>query len=114
MAEPKPDAFARRITKRVSTLRMSDLVRWSVTVSRDTDVAVRALLAARGRRIGGLSRFVEEAVNREIMRCTMSDIRSRNAGYDAGELAHLIGDELRATRGRSWPTRDSKSSRNSP
>lgn len=89
---------------------MSDVVRWSVTVSRDTDAAVRALLAARGRRRHGLSRFVQEAVNREITRCISSDVRSRNAGRDGDELARLIDDELRAARERFWPARDAKQS----
>ncbi len=87
---------------------MSDLVRWSVMVSRDTDLAIRAVLAVRGRRRLGLSRFVEEAVNREIMRCTLGDVRSRNAGRDAAGLERLIDDELRATREQSRPAHDAK------
>ena len=87
MAKPSPEPFAHRIAKSLTTGCMSDLVRWSVAVSRDTDLAVRAVLGVRGRRRRGLSRFVEEAVNREIMRCTMSDVRSGSASRDAGELA---------------------------
>ena len=47
---------------------MGELARWSLKVSRDTDVALRTLLASRGGRKGDLSRFVEDAVNREVLR----------------------------------------------
>lgn len=73
---------------------MSEVVRWNLNVSRGTDIALRTLLAARVRRKGDLSRFVEEAVNRDILRCTLNDVRSRNAGLDAVEIARLIDDEL--------------------
>lgn len=87
---------------------MGEVVRWSVVVSHDTDVALRALLATRGRRRGDLSRFVEEAVNREIIRYTLNDVRSRNSGLDANETARLIDDELCATRELFWPARGAK------
>ena len=44
---------------------MGELARWNLKVSRETDLALRTLLATRGGRKGDLSRFVEEAVNRE-------------------------------------------------
>ena len=81
---------------------MGELARWSLKVSRDTDVALRTLLATRGGRKGDLSRFVEEAVNREVLRQTVSDIRSRNADLDEDEVAGLIDEELGATRAACW------------
>lgn len=81
---------------------MGELARWSLKVSRDTDVALRTLLATRGGRKGDLSRFVEEAVNREVLRQTVSDIRSRNAGMDENEVARLVHEELGATRATFW------------
>ena len=78
---------------------MGDLARWSLKVSRDTDVALRTLLATRGGRKGDLSRFVEQAVNREVLRATVSDIRSRNSEADEAEVARLIEEELGAVRG---------------
>jgi len=81
---------------------MGELARWSLKVSRDTDVALRTLLATRGGRKGDLSRFVEEAVNREVLRQTVSDIRSRNADLNENEVAGLIDEELGATRAAFW------------
>ncbi len=81
---------------------MGELARWSLKVSRDTDVALRTLLATRGGRKGDLSKFVEEAVNREVLRQTVSDIRTRNADVDDEEVARLIDEELGATRAAFW------------
>lgn len=81
---------------------MGELARWSLKVSRDTDVALRTLLATRGGRKGDLSRFVEEAVNREVLRQTVSDIRARNAGLDEDEVARLIDEERGAAGAAFW------------
>lgn len=81
---------------------MGDLARWSLKVSRDTDVALRTLLAMRGGRKGDLSKFVEEAVNREVLRQTMDDIRTRNADLNKDEVTRLVDEELAATRSTFW------------
>jgi Ribbon-helix-helix domain len=73
---------------------MGELARWSLKISRETDVALRTLLATRGGRKGDLSRFVEEAVNREVLRETMRDIQARNADADPREIERLVDEEL--------------------
>lgn len=83
---------------------MAERARWSLKVSRDTDVALRRLLATRGGRKGGLSKFVEEAANRAVLRETMADIRARNADLHEAELAQLIDEELAETRKTFWAT----------
>ncbi len=80
---------------------MGELVRWTLKVSRDTDVALRTLLATRGGRQGDMSRFVEEAVNREVLRQTASEIRSRNARF-GDEVGERIYEELGAMRALFW------------
>jgi len=77
---------------------MGELARWSLKVSRETDVALRLLLANRGGRKGDLSRFVEEAVNREVLRETMRDVQARNADTDPAEIERLIDEEMGALR----------------
>lgn len=84
---------------------MTELARWSLTVSRETDIALRTLLASRGGRKGDLSRFVEEAVNREVLRETVRDIRARNDGADPDEIERLIGEELDDMRAGFWAER---------
>jgi hypothetical protein len=84
---------------------MGELARWNLKVSRETDVALRTLLASRGGRKGDLSRFVEEAVNREVLRETVRDIQARNADADPGEIEQLIDEELGAMRSSFWVNR---------
>jgi hypothetical protein len=81
---------------------MGELARWSLKVSRETDVALRTLLATRGGRKGDLSRFVEEAVNREILRETVRDVQARNADAAPEEIEALVEEELGAVRQSFW------------
>ena len=81
---------------------MGELARWSLKVSRDTDIALRTLLASRGGKKGDMSRFVEDAVNREVLRETIRDIQSRNAAADPAELERLIDEEVSAARSSFW------------
>ncbi len=83
---------------------MGELARWSLKVSRETDIALRTLLATRGGRKGDLSRFVEEAVNREVMRETISEIQSRNHDLEADEIEKLIDEEVGDARKAFWST----------
>jgi len=84
---------------------MGDLARWNLKVSRETDVALRTLLATRGGKKGDLSRFVEEAVNREVLRETVRDIQTRNADLDPAEVIKLIDAELATTAPSFWSGR---------
>lgn len=83
---------------------MAEPARWSLKVSRETDIALRTLLASRGGRKGDLSRFVEEAVNREVLRETVRDIQARNADASAEEIERLVTDELGEVRRSFWST----------
>jgi hypothetical protein len=67
-------------------------------VSADTDMALRTFLAARGGKKGDLSRFVEEAVNLELVRQTVRDIHERNANIELAEVDALIAEELGKAR----------------
>lgn len=77
---------------------MAELARWSLTVSRETDIALRTLIAMRGGRKGDLSRFVEEAVNREVLRETIRDVQARNADADPRDIERLVDEELDVIR----------------
>ena len=81
---------------------MGELARWSLKVSRETDIALRTLIASRGGKKGDLSRFVEEAVNREVLREIVRDIQARNADADPVELERLIDEEVKAVRKTFW------------
>ena len=80
---------------------MTDTTRWTVSVSKDTDIAVRSFLAQRGMKKGDLSKFIEEAVRRRVLQCTIQDIRARNADADPDEIQCIVDEavsEVRAER----------------
>lgn len=77
------------------------LARWSLTVSKDTDLNLRTFLGSRGMKKGDLSKFVEDAVNRRVLQCTVQDIWARNADADPAEIQRLADgavSEVRAER----------------
>ena len=78
------------------------MTRWNLSISEETDRAVRIFLARNGGKKGDLSRFVDEAVRRRVLDLTVSKVKKRNSGYDQREILDLIDDEVSAARaGRS-------------
>ena len=73
-------------------------VRWSIKVSKDTDLTLRAFLGAQGMKKGDLSKFVEEAVRRRVLQCTVQDIRARNAGADPDEIRRIVDEAVSEVR----------------
>lgn len=75
-----------------------DTTRWTVSVSKDTDIAVRSFLAQRGMKKGDLSKFIEEAVKWRVLDQTIAAARSRFADIQPGELEALIDEAVTAAR----------------
>src|SRR5271157_594490 len=76
-------------------------VRWSIKVSKDTDLALRTFLGSQGMKKGDLSKFIEDAVRRRVLQCTVQDIRARNADTDPDEIQRIVDEavgEVRAER----------------
>jgi hypothetical protein len=73
-------------------------IRWTVIVSRDTDMAVRTHLAQRGMKKGDLSRFIEDAVRRRVFEQTVDDVKARHREVDPGTLEEDIETALREAR----------------
>jgi len=74
------------------------MTRWTVSVSRDTDIAVRSFLAQRGMKKGDLSRFIEDAVKWRVLDQTIAEAR---AGFDdmtAGAIEALADEAVAAMR----------------
>jgi phenylpyruvate tautomerase PptA (4-oxalocrotonate tautomerase family) len=85
-----------------------ELVRWTVKVSRDTDVSLRSFLAQRGLKKGDLSRFIERAVQKEVFAQTVAAVQARNANVPDGQIELAIEDALREVRAEMWgPARSS-------
>jgi hypothetical protein len=77
---------------------MEEAVRWSIKVSRETDLTLRTYLGARGMKKGDLSKFIEEAVRWRILSRTVRDIKARNANANVNELQALIDGAAREVR----------------
>ncbi|MGE4045280.1 MAG: ribbon-helix-helix domain-containing protein [Acetobacteraceae bacterium] len=75
-----------------------DTTRWTVSVSRETDIAVRSFLAQRGMKKGDLSKFIEEAVRWRVLDQTMTEARSKFADLPPDELEAMLAEAVAATR----------------
>ena len=60
---------------------MDATIRWTVTVSQETDRSLRSFLAEHGIRDDDLSKFVERAVQKEILKQTAADVKRQNADW---------------------------------
>ena len=76
-------------------------VRWSIKVSKDTDLTLRTFLGSRGMKKGDLSKFIEDAVRRRVLQCTVQDIRARNADTDPDEIQRIVDEAVSEVRAES-------------
>jgi Ribbon-helix-helix domain len=80
---------------------MADLVRWTLSASKETDVTLRTFLARSGLKKGDLSKFVEDAVQWRLMKLNIAEARARNALLRPEEIeaaVHQALSEVRAAR----------------
>ena len=75
-----------------------DTTRWTVSVSKETDIAVRSFLAQRGMKKGDLSKFIEDAVRWRVLDQTVADARSKFAELPPDELEALLDEAVAETR----------------
>ena len=72
--------------------------RWTVSVSKETDIAVRSHLAQRGLKKGDLSKFIEEAVKRRVFDQTLEEVRSKFDDLSPEEVEALVDEAVTAAR----------------
>jgi hypothetical protein len=75
-------------------------VRWSLKVSKDTDLILRTFLGSQGMKKGDLSKFIEDAVRRRVLQCTIQDIRARNADADPDEIQSIVDEAVQEVRAK--------------
>jgi hypothetical protein len=80
-----------------------DTTRWTVSVSKDTDITIRSFLARRGMKKGDLSKFIEEAVKWRVFDQTVAEARGKFADMPPDELEALIEEAVIATRKAAAP-----------
>jgi hypothetical protein len=77
---------------------MENMVRWSLIVSKETDISLRIFLAQQGMRKGDLSKFVEDAVRWRVLDQTVAEVKKQNANVPAEELETAIDDAVKTVR----------------
>jgi hypothetical protein len=80
-----------------------DTTRWTVSVSKETDITVRSFLAQRGLKKGDLSKFIEEAVKWRVMDQTVAEARTKFADLPPEELDAVIEEAVAAARTGNAP-----------
>jgi hypothetical protein len=75
-----------------------DTTRWTVSVSKETDISVRSFLAQRGMKKGDLSKFIEEAVKWRVFDQTLAEVRSKFSDLPPDQLESLIDEAVAAAR----------------
>lgn len=77
---------------------MEDTIRWTVKVSPETDRSLRSFLGQHGMKKGDLSKFIERAVQKEILTQTAADVKAGNVDLSEDEMAALIDEAVTAVR----------------
>jgi hypothetical protein len=72
--------------------------RWTISVSKETDIALRSFLAQRGMKKGDISKFVEEAVKWRVFDETLAEVREKFADLQPDELQQLIDEATQNVR----------------
>jgi len=80
-----------------------DTTRWTVSVSKETDIAVRSFLAQRGLKKGDLSKFIEEAVKWRVLDQTMAEARGKFADLPAEDVEAIVDEAVAAGRKTKRP-----------
>lgn len=76
----------------------SDNVRWTISVSKETDVALRTFLARSGLKKGNLSKFVADAVRWRLFELNANAGRATNADVPSEEIEDSIEEALKEVR----------------
>jgi hypothetical protein len=77
---------------------MSEPIRWTIKVSKETDLALRTLLGVHGMKKGDLSKFVEEAVRWRVFDRRVQALKDWVQDVPASELQAEIDEALREMR----------------
>lgn len=79
-------------------MQNEDMTRWTVVVSKETDIAVRSLLAQRGGKKGDLSKFIEDAVKWRVFDQTLNEARSHLADLGSDAIQDMVDEATAAVQ----------------
>ena len=75
-----------------------EAVRWNIKVSKETDQSLRSFLDAQGMKKGDLSKFIEDAVLKQVFHRTIEDIHAHNRNVDPSEIEAEIEASIQEVR----------------
>jgi hypothetical protein len=79
------------------------ITRWTVSVSRQTDMSLRTFLAQRGMKKSDPSKFIEAAIKWRLLDQTMAEARAGFSDMPGEALESLIDEAVTATRAPNNP-----------
>jgi hypothetical protein len=77
---------------------MSAVIRWTIKVSKETDLSLRSLLGAQGKKKGDLSKFVEDAVRWRMFESRVQSLKDRNQDLAPEKLQAAVDEAVREVR----------------
>jgi len=77
---------------------MSEAIRWTIKVSKETDLSLRTMLGAQGMKKGDLSKFVEDAVRWRMFDGRVQSLRDSVRDVPAAQLQAAIDEAVRDVR----------------
>jgi hypothetical protein len=77
---------------------LSNQTRWTVSVSAETDRALRGFLTERGMKKGDISKFIEEAVKKRLFEQTLVQVREKLANTPADDLQAMLDEACQSVR----------------
>jgi hypothetical protein len=80
------------------TMANDNMTRWTVMVSKETDIALRSFLAQRGLKKGDLSKFIEEAVKWRVFDQTLAEAREKFTDLAPDDLQAMIDEATASVR----------------
>ena len=69
-----------------------NVTRWTVSVPKETDTALRCFLAERGMKKGDISKFIVDAVKWRVFEQTAAEIREKFSDMSPEELQNLADE----------------------
>ena len=78
---------------------MIERIRWSLVISKETDMSLRTYLGRHGMRKGDLSKFVEDAVHWRVLDLAVAEAKAANADVPPADIEAAISEAVQAVRG---------------
>jgi hypothetical protein len=84
------------LLEKMMSLANQNLTRWTVSVPKETDTALRCFLASRGMKKGDISKFIVDAVKWRGFEQTLAEVRQQVSDVPPDEMQFIIDEAIDA------------------